>query len=150
MIDQALSQPSKRRRHNVDLYQLFGNPSDDQEANFANSSSTRSCVEREIEAYRIMKVTCVECYLDFDVLGWWNANGYKLPILTRFARFVHAIPASSIPSERCFSTAGNIYTEKRNRLKPKTLNSMMTLKSNWDIMKSTVASLVDNINTNSV
>lgn len=131
---------SKRYRHNIDLYQLFGDAPSDQNSESATSGSDlRMCIQNELKAYKEMKVPSVEYYLDMDVLLWWRDNALKLPILSHFARFIHSIPASSLPSERCFSVAGNIYTAKRNRLKPSTLNSMLTLKSNWDIINPSIA-----------
>uniref|UniRef100_A0A1X7T0Z4 HAT C-terminal dimerisation domain-containing protein n=1 Tax=Amphimedon queenslandica TaxID=400682 RepID=A0A1X7T0Z4_AMPQE len=50
---------------------------------------------------------------------WWKDNSKRFPLLSQVAMdFLH-IPATSTPSERVFSTAGNTVTQKRNCLKPK-------------------------------
>ena len=41
-----------------------------------------------------------------DPLWFWQVNGSRYPLLAPVARFVLAIPATSVPSERLFSTAG--------------------------------------------
>ncbi|GBP03134.1 Zinc finger BED domain-containing protein 1 [Eumeta japonica] len=41
-------------------------------------------------------------------LLWWNSKRNKYPILANFARKFLGIPSSSTPSERVFSTAGNL------------------------------------------
>jgi hypothetical protein len=48
-----------------------------------------------------------------------------------------AIPATSAPSERVFSVAGNIVNKKRVRLKPDTVDLLIFLRGNkgfvtWD------------------
>ena len=48
-----------------------------------------------------------------DVLTWWKLHKDKLPILAELARAYLCIPATSAPSERLFSTAGNNMTFSR-------------------------------------
>jgi len=48
------------------------------------------------------------------------------------ARQYLAIPATSAPVERVFFIGGNIVTESRNRLDPKTIKKTLLLKS-WKI-----------------
>lgn len=45
------------------------------------------------------------------------------------ARDYLAIPATSVPSERLFSAGGNMITEKRCRLAPKTVRAGQCLRS---------------------
>lgn len=49
-------------------------------------------------------------------LSWWAANHPKYPSVAAVARRMLAIPATSVPSERLFSKAGDVVTKKRNRL----------------------------------
>jgi hypothetical protein len=52
---------------------------------------------------------------------------------TGASRATLCIPASSAMSKNNFSDADNTLTKKRNRLKPRTINNLMFLRSNRDI-----------------
>jgi len=66
-----------------------------------------------------------EACVDFNDLGesiaFWGRNKERYPALARMAADFLAIPASSAPVERLFSISGHIYTKKRNRTTPETL-----------------------------
>jgi len=51
---------------------------------------------------------------------WWRDNEHSFPGLSSLARKYLAVPASSVPSERMFSSAGNL-AEKRSHLDPDVL-----------------------------
>ncbi|GJW69288.1 zinc finger BED domain-containing protein RICESLEEPER 2-like protein [Tanacetum coccineum] len=44
----------------------------------------------------------------FDVLGWWNQNMAKFPVLSQVAKHVLAMPISTVASESAFSTGGRV------------------------------------------
>ena len=68
-------------------------------------------------------------------LEWWEKSGKALfPNLYNTAIRYLIIPATSVPSERIFSTAGSVLTKKRNRLGPKNANMIIALNSNSDLM----------------
>ena len=68
-------------------------------------------------------------------LEWWEKSGKVLfPNLYPTAIKYLVIPATSVPSERIFSTAGSVLTKKRNKLGPKNANIIITLNSNVDLM----------------
>ncbi|XP_064784920.1 sorbin and SH3 domain-containing protein 2-like [Oncorhynchus masou masou] len=51
--------------------------------------------------------------VDGDPLAWWKSNECKYTHIAMMARGYLAVPGTSAPSERVFSTAGDIVTAKR-------------------------------------
>ena len=79
----------------------------------------------------------VEEYLKEDMISfnqcpfnWWLNKKDKYPILAKLARIHLAIPATSTPSERLFSDAGNLLSTKRTRINSELFKSIMFLKRN--------------------
>ncbi|ROK32555.1 Zinc finger BED domain-containing protein DAYSLEEPER [Anabarilius grahami] len=62
-----------------------------------------------------------------DVLLWWKQHETLLPQLSRLARTVFSVPASSSSSERVFSAAGRVIEERRTTLKPSTVDAILFL-----------------------
>ena len=52
----------------------------------------------------------------YKPLQWWNLNKHVLPNLAKLAQKYLGIVATSVPSERLFSVAGNIVSAKRAAL----------------------------------
>ena len=63
-------------------------------------------------------------------LTWWKNNAINFPLMSKLARKYLAIPASSVESERMFSTAGDIYNPRRSRLLPKNAEMLLFLHHN--------------------
>jgi len=85
----------------------------------------------------------VEEYLDLSQIGinsdplvWWNLHSKKFPILSELSRVYLAVAATSTPSERLFSDAGNLLTNKRTRTLPELFKRMIFLKRNINNLKS--------------
>nr|XP_055030442.1 E3 SUMO-protein ligase ZBED1-like [Misgurnus anguillicaudatus] len=64
-----------------------------------------------------------------DPLTWWKANQGRFPLMAKYL----CICATSAPSERVFSTAGNVVTPLRSLLKPEKVNMLVFLARNLDI-----------------
>lgn len=64
-----------------------------------------------------------------DILKYWDQNGSMYPHLKKIVHPYLSVVATSVPSERLFSKAGNIMTEKRNRLKGEKLQQLLFLNS---------------------
>ena len=66
-----------------------------------------------------------------DPLKWWKLNETMLPLLSKVARRILNIPATSASSERTFSTAGLVISQKRQRLSPETASAIVHLNGAW-------------------
>ena len=77
------------------------------EQNSTGPASTPA-VEAAVDAYLNEPV----CGRKSNLLDYWK----QWPVLAAMARKYLSIPPSSVPSERLFSTAGDIASDKRNRL----------------------------------
>ncbi len=66
-----------------------------------------------------------------DPMEWWATFGIaNFPSLYTTAMKYLIIPASSVPSERVFSVAGEVLSKKRNSLSPESANMIITLHAN--------------------
>ncbi|KAK9537980.1 hypothetical protein VZT92_005546 [Zoarces viviparus] len=65
-----------------------------------------------------------------DPLAWWKSNQCKYPHIAMMARRYLAVPGTSVPSERVFSTAGDIVTAKRSTLSPENVDILIFVKKN--------------------
>uniref|UniRef100_A0A1A8L4D6 HAT C-terminal dimerisation domain-containing protein n=2 Tax=Nothobranchius TaxID=28779 RepID=A0A1A8L4D6_9TELE len=65
-----------------------------------------------------------------NVLQWWKFNKERFQALSKLARFIFSIPASSAPSERAFSVCGRILEERRTGLGPQSVSHILFLHSN--------------------
>ena len=67
-----------------------------------------------------------------NLLLWWKVNAHRYPIISCIARKYLAIPATSVPSERAFSSTGHIVNRKRSCLLPDTVQMLVFLAENLD------------------
>ena len=65
-----------------------------------------------------------------DVIEWWRQKEFVFPILSKLARKYLCVPASSVPSERIFSTTGNIVNKKRACLSSENVDMLVFLNKN--------------------
>ena len=99
---------------------------DQQVAQASVKSSVSSELTMQMQQYlRISNLERKE-----DPLEWWKRNCHSYPKICRLAKKYLSIPGTSVPSERIFSKAGQIVSERRNRLKPKNVNMFVFLNNN--------------------
>ncbi|XP_041468262.1 E3 SUMO-protein ligase ZBED1-like [Lytechinus variegatus] len=65
-----------------------------------------------------------------DPLLWWRDNEDAHPRVAQLAKKYLTLPATSVPSERVFSSAGNIVNKKRSCLEPENVDMLVFLKGN--------------------
>jgi hAT family C-terminal dimerisation region len=65
---------------------------------------------------------------DVDIMTWWKRNARGYPTLTMMARDVFVVPASTVPSESCFSSANRILSDKRSKLGAHIFERLVCLK----------------------
>ena len=94
----------------------------------SGSSSLMIQATMELELYTNKKDGVAD--KDRNVLSWWQDNSRRLPLLARLARKILAIPASSATSERVFSTAGEICSERRTNLSVTNIEMLVYMKEN--------------------
>ena len=66
----------------------------------------------------------------FSLLNWWCQHQAAFPMLAGVARKFMCVPATSTPSERVFSVAGNIVTKKRSLLLSQNVDKLIFLHMN--------------------
>jgi len=65
-----------------------------------------------------------------NIFEWWKVNEPKYPNVTRLAKSVLCIPATSTAAERVFSSAGIAVSKKRSYLQPENINKTLFLNKN--------------------
>lgn len=101
-----------------------------------NSEISNYCndveIEDEIDKYVRWNHTTDLC---IDLGPWWHQKMNEFPKLSKLAIAIHAIPASSTPSERVFSESGLIITERRVNLDPSAVEDILILRSESEKFK---------------
>ncbi|KAL7829121.1 hypothetical protein SRHO_G00327550 [Serrasalmus rhombeus] len=107
------------------LEDLLGN-SFSTEPEGSNSSKQ---AEREVENYR--KEASIP--LSGCPLKWWQEHCSRYPLLSQLAKACLSVPATSVPSERIFSTAGDVVNAQRSQLLPENVDMLIFLKKNMAV-----------------
>ncbi|XP_051999904.1 zinc finger BED domain-containing protein 4-like [Xyrauchen texanus] len=68
--------------------------------------------------------------LNSCLLKWWKKNARLYPLLSSIAKAYLSTPATSVPSERVFSSAGDIVNVQRSQLLPENVDMLIFLKKN--------------------
>lgn len=73
---------------------------------------------------------------DCNPLQWWQSHQAKFASLAPLARQYLAYPATSVPCERTFSHSGYVVSKLRTRLTPDSVERLVFLYENQDVMDS--------------
>ena len=91
--------------------------------------------QNELKMYRRVQILPHNASEPANPLTWWQTHETHFPMLAKLAKQFLCIPATSAPSERIFSAAGNVLTKKRNRLKPDMASVLVFLHKSWTYME---------------
>ena len=119
-IDEESPPPQKRTKYIKMIQNIFSNNQPDE--NYKDKQ-WREYIQAPIAS------------LEENSLDWWKIHEKRFPDIAKIAKYFLAIPASSASSERVFSTAGNIVTNKRTCLKPNHVNMLVFLSQNSMYLK---------------
>lgn len=73
--------------------------------------------------------------VDANPLKWWKDNEHQYPNVSRLSKHYLSVQATSVASERVFSTAGDIVTAQRAALSPENVDILIFLKKNLKMSK---------------
>ncbi|XP_076109057.1 zinc finger BED domain-containing protein 4-like [Mytilus galloprovincialis] len=118
--------PPCKRAKNDDLFSFMPAPSVERKRNPSGIS-----VSSEMDDY--LSDNCID--MSKDPLLYWHSNCQRLPRLAKLAVQYLAIPATSAPVERLFSTAGKTFRPERCRLADGTFEKLMMVKCNGKMLK---------------
>ena len=129
-------QSGKKARLESDFEQLFG-------PHYESCSSKRKRADNGADELRD---DCLTPHIPTmeNPLNWWADNEDRFPRLAKLSKSYLAIPATSTPSERIFSLAGNTVTRQRSSLHPSHVDVLVFLNANQKDGKVDVISEPDN------
>ena len=81
-------------------------------------------VESELAKYKVEETMP----LNPNPLLWWKANELKYPILSKSAKKYLCVPATSVASERVFSSARDIVSAQRSCLHGDHIDKLLFLR----------------------
>ena len=85
-----------------------------------------STFERECQLYESSRDANKTC----DRLLWWKVNEKNFPVLSKLAKYILAIPASSATSERIFSAGGLTVSHLRCTLDDEKVEDILKIRLN--------------------
>lgn len=113
--------PKKKKKLENFLQDIMGSDGDTTE------SQPSAIASSEVDRYHTEAPLPLACK---NPLTWWKLRATQYVHLSELAKKILCIPATSVPSERVFSVAGNIINEKRSRLKSDNVDKLIFLYEN--------------------
>ena len=106
---------------------------------FDDTESIIGTVPDELQRYLALQID--KSTLSSNPLDFWKDHQTSFPMLSRFARRIHSIPATTAAVERQFSGAGLVVSERRTNLNPAQIDNVLLVRS---VEKSSTANTVNN------
>ena len=111
----------------------------------SSSQPTRAAVHDEVERYLVVenisrsRMRGTESgdgvQEKYGELDWWRDNQGRFPAVATVAKRYLAAPPTSVASERLFSAAGRVYTDRRTNLMPQNADKLLFLKYNMPAVR---------------
>ena len=98
-------------------------------------SSSNAAEERECEVDQYLAGPLVD--LKTNPFKWWESYHYRYPVLGRLVKKYLSAPPTSVNSERVFSGAGELYSDRRTRLLPELAEKLLVIKYNFPLVGKT-------------
>jgi len=96
-------------------------------------ATEQNSVEMEIEWF--ISITPVNRSKFPTACNWWRENHHLYPNVARVAkRCYSSAPPTSVASERLYSLASRVFTDRRNRLAPKKADMLLFIKHNLPLI----------------
>lgn len=118
-----------------------------QSPQYTSLPSLDPVAEAREEVYQYMAATRDLTYRDTKPLTWWRDNRSYYPNIAVLARRWLAAPATSVPSERTFSTCGIANQPIRNRLSPEYLEYQVKMNKNRKLVTVSETEILEYVNT---
>lgn len=118
--------PRQSQRTSINLFDSFA----DSEDEMTNATDTKYC--KELEEYLHLSIPDKREYeLDdtTQLTQWWFKHKTVFPNLFKLFMRISSIPASSAPSERCFSVTGQIISDRRSCIKPENVENIIMCRN---------------------
>ncbi|XP_028414074.1 zinc finger BED domain-containing protein 1-like [Dendronephthya gigantea] len=130
---QETPSPAKKQR-TMTLASFLGNikPNTVEQQRNSERETPRQKSRKEIDSYLSTSSLDLisESGVETEPLAWWRDHCRDFPLLAKRARKYLCIQASSSPSERLFSKAGQVITPQRTQLNPEKANMLVFLAEN--------------------
>ena len=119
--EESMSNAPPAKKHKGPVSKLLGELFENEQPSCHSDK-----VSNEIEIYKAVK----PAELDSDPLAWWNTQTSVYPLMSQLVKKVFCFVATSVASERLFSSAGNVITEQCNRLTSEHADQLIFLFEN--------------------
>jgi hypothetical protein len=136
-INQSTNNPTliagetKKKKHQS-IEDQFVDPDDDDDGILGLNSTHQA--NDELDKY--LRMSIGEQYKSPNPLIFWQSHQDKLPYLSKLARRLFSIPATSAGVERQFSAGGLLINERRSSLNPDTVENVLFVRSMQKVLKN--------------
>lgn len=93
-----------------------------------NALAARSVDDLEFEVIKYQKL----CEDVMDPIEWWRKNQRTFPKLSKLARAILSIPATSTEPEQIFSESGSIEASRKSHLQPTKVDKTLFIQRNFN------------------